>query len=102
MTEQPNRTIEIRQEEANGHGAFYVERNGERLGEMTYARESERLITIEHTNVHEQLHGLGIGRKLLESAVAWARSTHTRVIAACPYASAQFAKDPSIRDVLER
>jgi predicted GNAT family acetyltransferase len=101
MTEE-HPAMEILHEEANGHGAFYVERGGARLGEMTYSRVSERLVIIEHTNVHDQLHGLGVARKLLESAVAWARGTATQIIATCPYARAQFEKDPSIRDVLAR
>ena len=34
------------------------------------------------------------------SRMAWARETKTKVVALCPFAKAQFDKDPSIRDVL--
>jgi hypothetical protein len=37
---------------------------------------------------------------LLDAAVAWARETGTRFVVTCPYATAQFDRDPSIRDVL--
>jgi predicted GNAT family acetyltransferase len=92
--------IAIEHEEADGRGAFFIARSGVRLAEMTYTRAGEDLVIVDHTEVHEALRGLGAGRKLLDALVAWARRTHTRVMATCPYAKAQFDKDPSIRDVL--
>jgi predicted GNAT family acetyltransferase len=41
-----------------------------------------------------------MGRKLLDAAVQWARQTQTKFMVTCAFANAQFAKDPSIRDVL--
>ena len=92
--------IEIQHEESDGRGAFFIEREGARLGQMTYSRAGDDLIIIDHTEVHQKLQGLGVARRLLDTAVAWARATKTKVMATCPYAKAQFAKDPSIRDVL--
>ena len=87
--------------EENGHrGAFYIEQAGKRVAEMTYERNSPSLVTIDHTKVDASLGGKGVGRRLLDAAVAWARESRTKIVATCPYASAQFAKDPSIRDVL--
>lgn len=95
-------TTEIAHEEADGRGAFFLQREGVRLGEMTYARSGPALIIIDHAEVHEKLRGLGVSRRLLDTAVAWARSTGTRVAATCPYARAQFEKDASIQDVYAR
>lgn len=94
--------IEVKREESDGHGAFFFEREGVRLAEMTYSRASPELVIIDHTEVHEKLKGLGVGRKLLDAFVAWARETSTKIIPVCPYAKAQFDKDPSIGDVLQR
>jgi len=94
-------TIRIEHAEDDGRGAFFVEREGIQLAEMTYSRVGERRIIIDHTLVDDGLRGLGVARRLLDSLVAWARETKTRVLATCPYALAQFAKDPSIRDVFE-
>lgn len=94
--------IVIEHEEDDGRGAFFLEREDIRLAEMTYSRAAPTLVIIDHTLVDEQLRGLGVARKLLDAAVAWARETGTKVTATCPYASAQFAKDPSIGDVLAR
>jgi predicted GNAT family acetyltransferase len=93
--------LDVRHEENDGRGAFFVERGGERLAEMTYTRVSERLVIIDHTEVHAKLQGMGVARRLLDTAVAWARETSTKVTATCPYAKAQFAQDASIRDVLD-
>ncbi|HEY6880931.1 MAG TPA: GNAT family N-acetyltransferase [Polyangiales bacterium] len=87
-------------EQADG-GAFFIEREGLRLAEMVYTRTGPARIIIAHTEVHERLQGHGVARKLLDALVAWARDTKTRVLATCPYAKAQFAKDPSIADVYE-
>ena len=95
-------SIAIEHKEDAGRGAFFVEREGIVLAEMTYSRAGEHLIIVDHTEVDEQLRGLGVARRLLDTLVAWARATKTRVAATCPYAKAQFQKDPTIQDVYER
>ena len=92
--------MNIAHEETGHRGAFYMEQDGKRVAEMTYSRANPTLVIIDHTEVAASLSGQGVARKLLDATVAWARQTHTRLMATCPYASAQFAKDPSIRDVL--
>jgi len=93
--------LEVRREEENGVGAFLIEREGERIAEQAYGRLAEDRIVILHTEVDASLKGQGVGRRLLDAAVAWARETGTRVQAKCPYAKAQFEKDASIRDVYD-
>lgn len=89
----------IKHEEANNQGAFYFERDGERLAKMTYSRTTPTLVIIDHTEVSEVLKGQGMGRQLLDALVAWARETGTKLMATCPYALGQFKKDESLRDV---
>lgn len=90
----------IAHKEVGHRGAFFYLRDGRSLAQMTYSRTGEALVIIDHTEVDDSLKGQGVARRLLDALVAWARETHTRVMATCPYASAQFARDPSIRDVL--
>lgn len=92
--------IEIAHEEADGRGAFFLAREGVRLAEMTYSRVDRAHVIVDHTEVHEKLKGMGVGRRLLDALVAWARASGTRITPTCPYAKAQFDKDASLRDVL--
>ncbi len=96
----PHSPHNVAHEEQDNKGVFHVLKDGQTLAEMTYSRTNASLIVIDHTFVDPSLAGQGVGRQLLDKLVAWARETGTRVIALCPFAKAQFDKDPSIRDVL--
>jgi predicted GNAT family acetyltransferase len=93
--------LQIRQEESEGRGAFVIDAGGKRLALQSYRRVDANHVVIDHTQVDDSLRGRGVARRLLDASVAWARTTGTRMAATCPYAKAQFEKDPSIRDVLE-
>ena len=90
----------IQHEEAASIGGFYIDKAGQRVAEMTYSRTNATMIIIDHTDVDDSLRGEGVGRQLLNALVDWARSTGTKVLPLCPFAKAQFDKDPAIRDVL--
>ncbi len=87
-------------QEAETRGSFLFPDAEQPLARMTYSRANATLVIIDHTEVDPSLKGQGVGRLLLNAAVSWARETGTRIIALCPFAAAQFASDPSIRDVL--
>src|SRR3954467_9191763 len=88
-------------EESNGHGAFFIERDGKRIAEQAYRRSDEHHVVIVHTEVDASLRGLGVARRLLDTLVSWARQSGRRVSATCPYAKSQFDSDASLRDVYE-
>jgi predicted GNAT family acetyltransferase len=77
--------------QANGTGAFVIEAADERLAEMVIAISGSNL-TVYHTEVSDQLKGLGVASKLLSTMVAYAREHQLKVIALCPYVSAQFKR----------
>ena len=83
-------------------GAFFVEREGRRIGELKYRPLGPKLVDVLHTEVAVEARGQGLADRLLDAAVAWARSTGTRIQspATCPFARARFAANASIRDVL--
>lgn len=91
----------IEHRESNSQGAFFIEgSDGKRVAEMTYSRTNPSLIIIDHTEVDRSLGGQGVGRRLLDALVTWARNGKTKVVPLCPYAKAQFEKNPELRDVL--
>lgn len=95
--------LEVRRIDDGDHrGAFIVERHQKRLAEMTYSMAGDELAMIDHTDVSKELRGQGVARKLLDAAVAWARESSKKIVPVCPFAAAEFQKDPSIGDVLAR
>ncbi len=81
--------------EPNGQGAFVIERDGERLAEMVIAVDKQNL-TVYHTEVSEKLKGQGAASKLLSTMVDYAREHQLKVIALCPFVSAQFKRHPEL------
>lgn len=93
-----DRTIQL--EEIDTKGRAYVAEAGKTLAEMTYSKAGENLIIIDHTEVGPSLRGQEVGRQLLDTLVAMVREKGLKVLPLCPYAKTEFAKDPSIQDVL--
>ena len=87
--------------EQGGLGVFALEKDGRRVAEMTYRRLGESRILVDHTHVDPALRGHGVARQLLDAAVAWARQSNTRISATCSYVVVQFARDASLRDVMD-
>ena len=88
--------------ERSGHrGAFFIERDGERLAQMSYTVAGSRVI-IDHPDVDDRLRGTGSGRKLVEAAVEWARKENVRLMPLCPFARSVFDKTPEYADVLAK
>jgi uncharacterized protein len=92
--------IQISHEESGTRGMFYVETEAGRLATLTYLRTSPQTVVLEHTEVAKALAGQGVGRRLIEEAVEWARRTGTTLMLECTYAKAVFERDPGLRDVL--
>jgi predicted GNAT family acetyltransferase len=79
--------------DANKRGAFVIEDGENRIAEMVVAVSGENLI-VYHTQVSDELKGKGVATKLLETMVAYARKNKIKVVALCPYVSAQFQRHP--------
>jgi len=93
--------MEIQHEQHPERGAFYIELDGTRAGEMTYRRQGDT-VTILHTEVSDRLRGQSAGKRILEELVRWVRAQQLKVVAVCPFAKATFAKRPELQDVLAR
>lgn len=89
----------VAHEEQGHRGAFVIERDGKRLGELTYTVAGSRVI-LDHTTVDDALRGTGAGRRLVEAAVEWARAGNRKLMPLCPFARSVFDKTPEYRDVL--
>jgi len=92
--------ISVQVEQKEHRGAFFIEREGQRLAELTFSATPDgKLVILDHTDVSESLRGQGIARKLVEAAVAWARRTNVKLVPLCPFAKAVFDREPEFGDV---
>ena len=90
---------DIQHTDSETRGRFYLEADGQLLGELTYSRAGTDAAILDHTLVTEQARGTGLGRRLVDAAVAWAREGGIKLIPLCPYARSVFEKEPSLTDV---
>ena len=87
--------------ETGNAGTFYFEIAGKKVAEMTYSHPKPNMIIIEHTEVDESLKGQGVGYKLIEQAISFARKNNLKVEATCTYAKAILTKKhEEFKDVL--
>lgn len=91
--------MEIKFESSDSKGAFYIEGNGRRIAESTFSRAGINRIIIDHTEVDSTLKGLGVGLKLIEAAIAYARENDIKILPLCPFAKSVFDKNPGYSDV---
>ncbi|MGM0844698.1 MAG: GNAT family N-acetyltransferase [Bacillota bacterium] len=68
--------------------------------ELVYSSEQEAIL-IEHTFVSEDLRGQGVGEKLVEEAVQYARENNLNVDPQCPFAEKVLRNDSKYKDVLQ-
>ncbi len=79
---------------------FEVFHDGKSAGEMTYTWAGDDKFIIDHTEVGEQYGGLGLGKKLVEAGVQFAREKSVKIIPLCPFAKAAIQKNANWHDVL--
>lgn len=94
--------MNIQREEHGRKGAFFIEQDGDWVAEMTYTREGQRKIVIDHTEVDESLQGQGIGEQLVEEAVKWVRDNNLLIKPTCPFVKKILESSEDYEDVLTR
>jgi hypothetical protein len=79
-------------------GRFEIERDGA-VAYLEYTL-TDRVLGLIHSEVPENLRGLGIGAALAESALQWARDNHRKVDVVCPLVLDYIAKHPEYSDLV--
>ena len=83
------------------HGEFFVEREGRRVGELTYSMSGDNVV-VGHTWVDPTLRGGGFAPMLVRAAAQWARAENRKIVPVCSYVRAVFARSPEYADVWKR
>lgn len=92
--------MELKHTQGINRGVFYLEENGARIAHMDYIFSGEKRFIIEHTVVNPGNEGKGLGRKLVEAAVAFARKEHYKIVPVCSYAKKVLESSAEYNDVL--
>jgi predicted GNAT family acetyltransferase len=90
--------MEIEHFDDGKKGHFKAVEGEIQAGIMTYVWSGEDKFIIEHTIGNPDFKGVGM--KLLNKAVDFAREKHLKIIPHCPFAKKMFDRMESIRDVL--
>ncbi len=92
--------FEIKREEHETEGAYFIEDNGTRIGEMTYRKRPGKILII-HTGVEKAYAKHRLGLKLVMRGVKDARAGGYKIKPYCPFAKKVIEGDPDLHDVLE-
>jgi predicted GNAT family acetyltransferase len=92
--------MQVQHQLQSNNGKFFIEEDGKEVAYMTYSSAGETKIIIDHTVVHPGNEGKGLGKKLVNAAVEYARAKHIKILPLCPFAKAVFDKTPAFSDVL--
>lgn len=85
--------MNIQHEESNTKGAFFIEEGEVRIAEMTYSKNGDYRIIIDHTEVSENHKGEGLGKALVFHSVEYAREKNLKILPLCPYARVVFRRN---------
>lgn len=92
--------MNIQNEEHGAKGAFFIEKDGEWIAEMTYKKTGKNQIIIDHTEVDDSLQGKGVGKDLVRASVDFARKNNLKIVAECHFAKKIIDETPEFQDVL--
>ena len=74
--------------------------NNHMIAVVTFPKESEGVVNVDHTFVDPSLRGQGIAGKLMEAATAYFRANNLKARPTCSYAVKWFEEHPEASDVL--
>jgi uncharacterized protein len=90
----------IKHESKVTSGAFFIEESDKRPAKMTYVMSGPTVMIIDHTEVSTALKGQGVGKQLVAAAVQFGRENGVKIVPLCPFARAEFDKNPEYHDLL--
>jgi predicted GNAT family acetyltransferase len=86
--------------EGDPSGVIVLHRDQAPVGRLDY-RVDGRVIYVDYVEVDPSLRGTGLGARLVEAAVAWARESGRVLVPICGYARSVLRSDARYRDVLD-
>ncbi len=94
--------MQVIQKNGTQHGVFIATEGGDVIGEMTYIWSGNNHLSINYTEVIDLYKGQGIGKKLVEKAVEFARENNCTITPVCSFVRNIFDKNPAYNDVRKK
>ena len=91
--------MEIKHKESESRGMFYIENEKGLVAELTYRKNDDNVLVIDHTEVKREMENQGIGSKLIAESVEYARKNNFKIDPLCPFAEVKFDQNKSYSDV---
>ena len=90
-----------------GNNEIYMEENGEVIARIQFVpsgsdENGKELITVKHTIVNEGHNGKGLGKKLVNRIVEYAKEENKAIIPECTYAKKVLEGNEEFREVLAK
>jgi hypothetical protein len=86
----------------NAHQYRFEREVDGQVATLDYEHVDDKVIDFKRTEVPEGLRGQGVGERLVEDALRWARDYHYHVIPSCPFVKGYVEQHPEHQDLLER
>lgn len=93
-------SIIIKNTEKDGKGIFEAYEEDKKAGAMTYVKNQANIMIIDHTEVDPAFGGKGIGKQLVNAAVAYARAKQMKIMPLCPFANKVMTRSEEYADIL--
>ena len=91
-----------RTDASKGHGTFELTIDGKPQGHLVYTVAGGQTVEIDYVEVDPSLRGQGMGKRLIDAAVDWARLDGRKVQPLCSYARAVMTRSKEYDDVLSK
>ena len=90
----------VQREEDASRGRYFIALAPGAEAEMTYSKTGAGPMVIDHTGVPPAFEGQGIAARLVNAAIADARTEGFKIRPVCSYVVAQFRRHPDWADLL--
>jgi len=68
---------------------------------LDYEHADDKVLDLKATEVPEELRGQGVGGRLVQETLDWARDYHYHVIPTCPFVKGYIEKHPEYGDLVD-
>ncbi|GAM13051.1 GNAT family N-acetyltransferase [Mesobacillus selenatarsenatis] len=76
--------------------------DGLEVGEVTYTRDGNKFLVINHTGVDPANRGQGVAEELVRQVVEKAKNEDLKVEPICSFAQKEFERKPEYKEVLKQ